>query len=623
MLADFHFLIPLWFLLLPLLVWLVLWLNQIQKGSVLWNDFIDEKLRAYVLNAGKGEHNRSFLIALSMAGFIAIVALAGPSWKKHTVPAFQTQQGLVVGMDLSTSMIINDISPSRLVRSRFKLIDLLGLRKEGQTGLVVFAGAAFAVSPLTDDAENISEQVKYLGPGTMPLQGSNVYAAIDESVKLLQQSEFKKGNILLITDGLSQLDTAIESAKKAKQYGYKVSILGVGTKEGGAIPLAGGRVLTNDLGDQVVAVLNSNALQQVATAGGGVYRESSLGDEDIQYLNQFFAQQDNNKLNNDIVKNKDKTIEYWTNEGIWLSLLLIPFVLLLFRQGVLFSLVLVFVVLPSEPVHAYEWDALWKNGDQRGKIALESQQAAKALTLFKRPDWKAAAAYKKEDYAMAERLYAQSDTAEADYNRGNALAKLKKIEEAIKAYQQALDKNPMLQDAKDNKALLEALKKEQDQQKNQKEKEDNKQDNSDQKDSKKNQKNEKKQDDNKKEGDKKQKNPSDKKDSNEDASDEKDKSQEDKENEAAKQEKEKKAKDDAEGVKSAKEKPEAGKENKKDKEQQKHKKTKQEQQKQQEMNQRTDQWLRKIPDDSAALWRRKFMYQYRHRNQSTGGQNPW
>ncbi|MCK5814067.1 MAG: VWA domain-containing protein, partial [Cocleimonas sp.] len=479
-LTDFHFLYPLWFLLLPVLAGFVWWLKQIHSSTAQWNDFIDENLRPYILSTGSGKKNKTFMMSVALAGLIAIVALAGPSWDKRSVPAFQTQQGLVVAMDLSTSMILDDITPSRLVRSRFKLIDLLKLRQEGQTGLVVFAGAAFAVSPLTDDTNNIIEQVKHLGPGIMPSQGSRIDLAIDEAVQLLKQSDFKKGNILLITDGLADLEKTIERAKKAKEEGYKISILAVGTIKGATIPLAGGRVYTKSDGSPIIASLDEGQLQQVTKAGGGYYKLSELADNDVAYFNQQFSPKKDQQFNPDIADKKDREVQYWNNAGIYLSLLLVPFVLLLFRRGVLFSVVLAFLLLPqTETANAYEWDTLWKNDNQLGQIALENKQADKAVNLFKRPDWQAAAAYRNKDYKKASALYSQFDTADAAYNRANALARQGQYDKAIEAYNQALSKNSTLQDAIDNKTLVEQLKKQQ-QNKDQQKDQDNKDDKQDQ-----------------------------------------------------------------------------------------------------------------------------------------------
>jgi Ca-activated chloride channel family protein len=625
-LTDFHFLYPYWFLLLPVLVLLLRWLYQTTSSSEQWHDFIDEKLRPYILTTGSGKKNNRFVISVAIAGVIATIALAGPSWNKRSVPAFQVQQGLVVAMDLSTSMIIDDITPSRLVRSRFKLIDLLKLRKEGQTGLVVFAGAAFAVSPLTDDSNNITEQIIRLSPSIMPAQGSRLYLAIDEASKLLEQSGFKKGNILLMTDGLAELDKAIESAKKAKKKGYSISILGIGTSKGGTIPLAGGRVYTSADGSPIIASLNEAALQQVVKAGGGSYQLSVLADDDIRYFNEKFSIKENDKLNNGKDEKNKREVEYWNNAGIYLSLLLLPLVLLLFRRGVLFSMVLAFLVLSQpETVHAYEWDALWKNDNQRGQVALENKQADKAVTLFKRPDWQAAAAYRNKDYQKADQLYSQFNSAEADYNRGNALAHQGKYQQAIEAYEQALTKNKELQDAKDNKALVEQLKQQQDKeqqqqdQQNKQDKESDQQEQSKQKNKEQNQrKNKNGKDSDQREDTSEQK---DKEDSDQESQDDKEQQKSDKEKQADKDKK-----DDAEGVSDPKQHGRQGKESEQSKQEKKaEKQSEEEVRKLREKNQRTDQWLRKIPDDSAGLWRRKFMYQYRRRSDARGRgeQQPW
>ena len=125
---------------------------------------------------------------------------------------------------------------------------------------------------------------------------------------------------------------------------------------------------------------------------------------------------------------------------------------MLFRRGVLFSVAFAILLLPqTDTVYAFEWDALWKNNDQRGKIALDNQQLDKAQTLFSTLDWQAAAAYRKGDFKEAADLYSELTTADAYYNLGNALTKQGKLDEAIKAYDDALQKQPDLQDAIDNK----------------------------------------------------------------------------------------------------------------------------------------------------------------------------
>lgn len=620
MLADFHFLYPLWFLLLPVLVAFIWWMAKVKNNAAVWDEFIDEKLRPFILSGSTQKKSPAFLVSLGVAGLIGVVALTGPTWEKRSISAFQAQQGLVIGMDLSTSMIASDIKPSRLVRARFKLIDLLNQRKEGQSGLVVFAGSPFAVSPLTNDASNIIEQVKHLNPGTMPSQGSLLYLAIDESVKLLQQSNFKKGNILLISDGLSSQSKAISSAKKALKLGYKVSILGVGTSEGAKIPLAGGRYLQNKKGMPVLAKLDEAALKKVTMAGGGVYKATTVGDDDIKFFSEQFAIKNADTLSNKLEESNDREVEHWTNVGIWLSLLLVPFVLVLFRRGVLFSVAFAILLLPqTDTVYAFEWDALWKNNDQRGKIALDNQQLDKAQTLFSTPDWQAAAAYRKGDFKEAADLYSELTTADAYYNLGNALTKQGKLDEAIKAYDDALQKQPDLQDAIDNKKLVEELKKQQEQEKQKKEGQKNKDqknsdDNQENKDN--NQENNEQGEQNKKDSEKNKENEGSQKQEGDKASKDDKKEQSEKNGKADEEKKEQKQDETP---------SERGRQGKQSDEKQKQAKakTKEEQQKEQENNQRADQFLRKIPDDAAGLWRRKFMYQYRQRDDSIGDQQPW
>lgn len=623
MLSEFHFLYPYWFLLLPVLALFLWWLSRIKANGAIWNEFIDGPLKSFVLTQDVGTSNRFFLGSLLIAGLLAITALAGPSWDKHTVPAFQAQQGLVVAMDLSTSMIVTDVKPSRLVRARFKLIDLLKMRKEGQTGLVVFAGAAFPVSPLTDDMDNIIEQVKYLGPGTMPVQGSRLDLAIDESAKLLKQSGFNKGNILLITDGLINSSKTNESAEDARESGFRVSILAVGTQQGATIPLAGGRVLQDNRGMAVVTSLNEPQLQQVAKSGGGIYRVASLTDEDVQALSDEFSIKASDKLSNDVVEDEDRDVEYWNNAGIWLAILMLPFVLLLFRKGVLFSLLVLIFTLPfPDHAQAYEWQDLWQNPDQRGMKALKSDKPDQALELFDRKDWKATAAYRHGEYEMAEQLFAEQDSADANYNRGNALAKQGKLDAAIKAYQQALNKDSTLEDAQFNKALVEKIKKQQEQQNNQQSQQQNQQDKDQQKSDQQQNKNQ--------QGDQSKQEQSDQQKKNE-QSQQQDPQQNQQQQEDPQQANEQQQEQNQQGEegenKQDQQQVQRGRQGKKNKDEKGGKEAQQkspeEIQKDREKNQRADQWLRKIPDDPAGLWRRKFMYQYRQSGQSQGEAQPW
>jgi Ca-activated chloride channel family protein len=118
-------------------------------------------------------------------------------WEKLPQPVFQTDQATVVVMDLSLSMNSSDLKPSRMERARFKVSDILAKQQEGVIGLVVFAGDAFVVSPLTRDGETISAMLPALKPDIMPVQGSRADLGLLKAAELLKQAGRMRGEVLL------------------------------------------------------------------------------------------------------------------------------------------------------------------------------------------------------------------------------------------------------------------------------------------------------------------------------------------------------------------------------------------------------------------------------------------
>ena len=606
-LADFHFLYPLWFLLTPVVLAVWWWLSRQSTQSQAWQHFIDERLKPFVISGqdeGRSRWLRHFLL---LASLLAIIALAGPSWQKRQLPAFQSQQGLVVVLDLSQSMLATDVTPNRINRARFKLLDLLKLRKEGQTGLVVFAGDAFAVSPLTEDVENIIEQAKNLSPQIMPVQGSLIYRGIDEAALLLQQAGYATGDILIIADGVSNLSRTLQSAEASSALGYRISVAAVGTEEGASIPLAQNNFVRTNQGQLVIAKLDSQALQQIASKGQGLFQELELSDDDVEGFQQFFSQDKSSLLND-----KKTTVEHWHNEGIWLLWLLLLPVLLLFRKGYLFSMglcALVLGVLTPQPASAFTWDELWLNADQRAHRALLNEENEQAKALFKSQDWKASAAYKNGDFEESVSLFESYKTADGYYNKANALAKAGKLEEAIESYSQAMAMQSDHLDAKFNQDLLKKMLEQQ------------KKDQQNQQDQQNNKDQEEKNKDQDGKGDKKQEGKSGEGDGKQEGQQSEEEKKAKQEAEEAKKAAEEEAKEREEAAKKAAEKKAAEEADKKEGKQKPEPNEMTEEQK--EQAKQTKQWLHKIPDDSAGLWRRKFQYQYRLRQPagaSSGGQ---
>ncbi|MGB2269990.1 MAG: VWA domain-containing protein, partial [Cycloclasticus pugetii] len=221
--ADFHFIRPYFLLaLIPALALMFVSVkNTLAKGE--WADVCDAALLPFILEDKQSSKSYWVVGALSMAVLLSIVALAGPTWERLETPAFRNDAALVIALDLSQTMNATDIKPSRLVRARYKIADILRQRKDGLTALVVYSADAFTVTPLTSDAATIENQLNALESSLMPRQGKDTQAALTLAVNLLQQAGQKQGNIFLITDGIKQPAKTLE-----KELGdYVVSILGV------------------------------------------------------------------------------------------------------------------------------------------------------------------------------------------------------------------------------------------------------------------------------------------------------------------------------------------------------------------------------------------------------------
>ncbi len=200
---PFHFLRPLWLLMLiPCAVLAIpLWRHQQARGN--WNNIINPDLLPYLL-AGEQQKPARWPLIMLLAGWtLACFALAGPTWQKLPVPVSKNQQPLVVAVDLSNEMYATDLAPNRLTRTRYKLQDLFRERRDGLTALVSYAGSAHTVAPLTDDSRTLINLTKALSPEIMPVPGNDPVAAVRQAQQLITQGSHDNGDILLVTSSLT------------------------------------------------------------------------------------------------------------------------------------------------------------------------------------------------------------------------------------------------------------------------------------------------------------------------------------------------------------------------------------------------------------------------------------
>lgn len=451
--SEFHFLRPWWLAILPLGFWLAWRLTRAGGLAGRWRSLVDRALHPYVLaSAGASlRERRTFLLLGLGAWTLATLALAGPTWERLPVPALRSGEALVVVLDLSRSMDAADVEPTRLARAKLKLLGLLERRKSGQTALVVFSAHAFTVSPLTTDTRNIASLVASLSTDIMPSRGSYPEAGLSKGAQLLRQTGVNRGELLLITD--TEVSTVAEdSATELRAAGYTVHVLAVGTQEGAPISLKGGGFLKDRDGRVVVPQLDVRGLRRLATLGGGRFATLSADDSDLDTIFGAVSSRAGRALDTDD-EAPDYQTDVWRDEGLWLTLLLLPLIAIAFRRGWL-VVCCIWLSVPTQRAEAFEWADLWLRADQRGEQAFAAEEHERAAALFVDPSWRAAALYRTGDYERSAELLDELDTADAHYNRGNALARSGEFQAAIQAYSRALELDPEHEDARYNRDLL-------------------------------------------------------------------------------------------------------------------------------------------------------------------------
>ena len=451
-----HWFRPWWLLLLPLLGWLLWQLWHRQKRAGRWQMILPPAFHAVLLSGGSGRESRSPWVMLGIAWLLAVLALLGPSWQRVEQPSQKPSDPLVVLLELTLEMLATDSPPNRLEQARRKLYDLLQARSDAQTAIVVYAGSAHTLVPLSDDLATSRNLLEALRPSLMPESGHRADLAVDKALGLLKQGGLGQGRLLLIGSSLSKQER--QGIRLLLQSGQapSLSILGIGSREGTPVTQESGEFLKDEQGAILVPRLDSPTLKAFANEMGGHYRAARLDDKDLRQLGMLDAPQtlrDNGQLLH---------LDTWADQGYWLLLPLLLLAACAGRRGWLFCLPLLLLTAP-QPSYAFGLQDLWLRPDQQGQYLLKKKRPAEAAEHFEDPQWQGVALYEAGNYAEAIKRFAQSNDAYAHYNRGNALAKSGELEAAIDAYEQALEAQPDLEPALKNKALVETLLQEQSQ----------------------------------------------------------------------------------------------------------------------------------------------------------------
>jgi len=667
--TDFHFIRPLWLLAIFLLIAALYLLKRLRVSHSGWDKILPNHLAQVLITteaqtalSHKNKKTQSkplSLIPPAIIGLLTIIALAGPTWQKLPQPVFKANQGSVLIMDMSYSMYATDITPNRLTRARYKAIDLLNDLTEGDVGLIAYAGDAFTISPLTEDTNNIKLLLPSLSPDLMPEPGSNPLAAFIMADEMLKNSGHIKGDIYWFTDGVDKTDVS-DIEQWLKKHSYKLHILGVGTPNGAPIKLPNGELLKDNSGAIVIPHLNVGYLSGLAKQGRGNYQTISNDSHDIDNLiadsllkKQSLGGQSikQNKASQQEQLQSEQFGDQWQEAGPYLLPIILLLLLGYFRRGTIVMLLpFVLLLAPQQQAQASLWQDLWKTDDQQAQQKFDQKAYKQAAKQFKNPLWQGSAYYKVGDYEKALTSFKKSDSAQALYNQGNALAKLKKIDQAIDAYNKALAKDPNLSDAAKNKKILEQLKKQQQKQdqknkKNQKNQSDkNKQQNKDKQKSEQQKSEQQKSDQQKSEQQKSEQQKSEQQKSDQQKSEQQKSEQQKSEQQKSEQQKSEQQK--SEQKKAEQKKAEQKKAEQKKAEQQKAEQAQKQadkkltpkqkaaqakaklakQQHDKEMQQKYQQLLNKVTDDPYLLLRNKMQLEYQKRRgntQSRGSDKKW
>lgn len=446
MLLDYlHFANPLWLwvgLLIPIVMCVFLFLYQKTSSYKYLETHIDSHLLPFLLAGNKetSKKKNKTLWFWSLLWLALTLAVAGPRWNFREIETFSRDQSLVIALDLSESMNAVDIRPSRLIRAKQKIEDLLNEAKDVKIGLIAFAADSHMMTPITDDKETIRHILKTLNTSLIAVQGSKLTPALEMSYNMLQAEPGTNKSLLIISDGGFEDSSALSIAKKLVSKGIVINTMGVGTVEGAPLKEQKRKGLP------VMVKLEKERLVEVSKLGSGRYLE---------------VQQDETVILSDLEKRataqaeKGKKNQIWEERFYLLFLPCLPIMLWWFRRGALFAVIIFFSCTPLE---ASLDPSYFKNQEEQAAAQFAEGNYQIAAEHFQDLYRKGVALYKAGNFKEAEKCFSASKrpevALESAYNKANSLVFQNKLKEAITAYEDVLQEWADHKKSQDNLAVV-------------------------------------------------------------------------------------------------------------------------------------------------------------------------
>jgi len=452
MMAEFHFIRPLLLLAMLPAALVLLGLMRRHDPTRAWRRVIASHLLPYLLDEGSAKRGVKPHALLGVVLFLSILALAGPTWEREPSPFVDDTAALVIVLELTPTMLAQDIQPSRLERATHKIKELVEARRGSRTALVAHAGSAHLVMPLTRDGELIAGFAAALSPAIMPMEGEATAEAIALGRRQLQEAQVQ-GSILLITDGVPP--SQIEKIKEARELGgAKVHVFAVAADESVAAPLD----------SPPAPPLNIGNLEATARAGGGRLIVITPDPADVERLARIVA------TDFSPAPGGAGEAERWKDSGYLLVPVVALCALFWFRPGWSVRWTATFLcagllLQPCGSAGAEENGSVPELSSMQLRFLSDDQQAQwlfdqgafeQAAGVFTEPDRRGVAWFRAGEFKRAAAEFGRSETEAGAYNRGNALVMLGQYEKAIESYETALRTRPDWEAAGTNLAIAKA-----------------------------------------------------------------------------------------------------------------------------------------------------------------------
>ncbi len=435
--SKFHFLRDeyLW-LAIPIFV-IVLAGLVFYRESNNWKKYIAKDLQKYVIQKGSVWKFRLMHFSVLIMFAFGFIAFLGPTWNEVETPSKKINSQFVIALDLSRSMLAEDISPNRLERAKFKIRDLLEANPRAETSLLVFSGSTHTVIPFTTDYKLIMDQISGLKPGMMPVEGTG-FTALFTKISSLFHDNKAMARILILTDDLH--DISIETVSEfLQENNAELYLYPFATSSGAEIP---GFNENSALDIQKMNILS--AMERVKIL------EITLDNSDVKDLA---------KLISDTLVFEDKGDEKednWQDNGFWFIIPLAFIFLFSFRKGWTLNLIIIAFVFNScsnkdqQKANGFNFSDLWYTQEYQAQKMYDAGNYLDAAIAFEDPLRKGAAYFKAGDFISAKTAFEKDTSTVGLYNLGLTYAKLGMLDKSQEVFEKVLQREPNNKNAADN-----------------------------------------------------------------------------------------------------------------------------------------------------------------------------